>query len=45
MRISGRNTEHSEFTVSEIQAACDETHSAGLVVSAHARGANPIKDF
>jgi imidazolonepropionase-like amidohydrolase len=45
MRMPGRNTERSEFTVAEIQAACDEAHSAGLLVGAHARGAQPIKDF
>ncbi|GHV36973.1 Xaa-Pro dipeptidase [Synergistales bacterium] len=45
MRMPGRNTERSEFTVPEIEAACEEAHSAGLLVSAHARGAQPIKDF
>jgi imidazolonepropionase-like amidohydrolase len=45
MRMPGRNTERSEFTIPEIQAACDEAHSAGLLVGAHAQGADPIKDF
>ncbi|MDR1315612.1 MAG: amidohydrolase family protein [Spirochaetales bacterium] len=45
MRMPGRNTERSEYTVPEIKAACEEAHSAGLLVSGHARGAIPIKDF
>lgn len=45
MRIPGRNTERSEYLVEEIHAACEEAHSAGLLVSAHCRGASPIKDF
>lgn len=45
MRMPGRNTERSEYSIPEIAAACNEAHSAGLLVSAHCRGANPIKDF
>ena len=45
MRMPGRNTTRSEFTLPEIRAACDEAHSAGLLVSAHCRGAQSIKDF
>jgi imidazolonepropionase-like amidohydrolase len=44
-RMPGRNVNRSEFTIPEIQAMCDEAHSSGLLVSAHARGADPIKDF
>lgn len=45
LRMPGRNTSRSEFTIPEIQSACDEAHSAGLLVSAHCRGAESIKDF
>jgi imidazolonepropionase-like amidohydrolase len=45
MRMPGRNVERSEFTIPEIQAACEEAHSAGLLVSAHTRGPEPLKDF
>lgn len=44
MRMPGRNTERSEFTMPELRAAVDEAHSAGLSVSVHARGARPIMD-
>lgn len=45
LRIPGRNTSRSEFTIPEVKAACEEAHSAGILVSAHCRGAEPIKDF
>ncbi len=44
MRMPGRNTERSEFTMPELRAAVEEAHSAGLSVSVHARGAKPILD-
>lgn len=44
MRMPGRNTERSEFTMPELRAAVEEAHSAGLSVSVHARGAAPIMD-
>lgn len=44
IRSVGRSLEKSAFTMEEITAATDEAHSAGLLVSAHARGAKPIKD-
>ena len=44
IRSVGRSLEKSAFTHDEICAAVDEAHSAGLMVSAHARGAKPIKD-
>ena len=44
IRSVGRSLEKSAFTMEELTAATDEAHSAGLLVSAHARGAKPIKD-
>ena len=44
IRSVGRSLEKSVFTLEEIRAATDEAHSAGLPVSAHARGAKPIVD-
>lgn len=44
MRMPGRNTERSEFTIPELTAAVEEAHSAGLSVSVHARGAKAIMD-
>ena len=44
IRSVGRSLEKSVFTLEEIRAATDEAHSAGLLVSAHARGAKPIVD-
>lgn len=44
-RMARRNSERSEMSVQEIKAACDEAHSAGILVGAHARGGEPIKDF
>lgn len=44
MRMPGRNTERSEFTMPELTAAVEEAHSAGLSVSVHARGAKAIMD-
>ena len=44
LRSIGRSLEKSSFTVPEIQAATDEAHSLGLLVSAHARGSRPVKD-
>ena len=44
IRSLGRSLEKSSFTLEEILAATDEAHSAGLQVSAHARGARPIID-
>ncbi len=38
MRMPGRNTERSEFTLPELCAAVDEAYSAGLPVSVRARG-------
>ncbi len=45
MRISRRKAERSEMSIEEIQAVCDEAHGAGVMVGAHVRGADPIKDF
>lgn len=45
VRMARRNSERSEMTLEEIQAVCDEAHSAGIMVGAHVRGADPIKDF
>lgn len=44
LRSVGRSLEKSSFTLSEIEAAVEEAHSLGLLVSAHARGAKSIKD-
>lgn len=44
LRSVGRSLEKSSFTIPEIQAATDEAHSLGLLVSAHARGSRPVKD-
>lgn len=44
IRSVGRSLDKSVFTLEEISAATDEAHSAGLLVSAHARGAKPIVD-
>ncbi len=44
LRSVGRSLEKSAFTLEEIEAAADEAHSLGLLVSAHARGAKPVKD-
>lgn len=44
IRSVGRSLDKSAFTPKEISAATDEAHSAGLLVSAHARGAKPIID-
>jgi len=43
-RSYGRTMEKTAFTVEEMQAACDEAHSAGLLVSAHARGTKAVVD-
>jgi len=45
MRMSRRNVARSEMSIAEITAACDEAHSAGIMVGGHVRGAQPIKDF
>jgi imidazolonepropionase-like amidohydrolase len=45
MRMSRRASERSEMSIEEIRAACTEAHSAGLMVGAHVRGAEPLKDF
>lgn len=45
MRMGRRNVSRSEMSIEEIQAVCDEAHSAGRPVGAHALGAEPIKDF
>ena len=45
MRMSRRKSERSEMSIGEIQAVCDEAHGAGIMVGAHVRGADPIKDF
>jgi imidazolonepropionase-like amidohydrolase len=44
LRIVGRSMDKSSFSMEEIEAATDEAHSAGLQVSAHARGPKPIMD-
>lgn len=43
IRSVGRSLEKSSFTLEEMEAAVDEAHSAGLLVSVHARGANPVR--
>ncbi|EEQ56377.1 amidohydrolase family protein [Enterocloster sp. OA13] len=43
IRSVGRSLSKSAFTFEEMQAAVDEAHSAGLMVSVHARGAMPIE--
>lgn len=42
MRSIGRSMEFPAFTDEELQAATDEAHKAGLLVSAHARSAESI---
>ena len=43
IRSVGRSLAKSAFTLEEMEAAVDEAHSAGLMVSVHARGANPVR--
>ena len=43
IRSVGRSLEKSAFTSEEMKAAVDEAHSAGLLVSVHARGARPVE--
>lgn len=42
IRSVGRSLSKSAFTLEEMHAAVEEAHSANLLVSVHARGANPI---
>ena len=44
LRSVGRSMDKTAFTMEEIEACCDEAHSAGLLVSAHARSPNSIYD-
>jgi imidazolonepropionase-like amidohydrolase len=44
LRSVGRSMDKTAFTLEEIEACCDEAHSAGLLVSAHARSPNSIYD-
>lgn len=44
LRSVGRSMEKTAFTHEEIEALCDEAHSGGLLVSAHARSATSIYD-
>lgn len=43
IRSVGRSLSKSAFTLEEMQAAVEEAHSAGLQVSVHARGAEPVR--
>ena len=43
IRSVGRSLSKSAFTLEEMAAAVEEAHSAGLLVSVHARGSNPVK--
>lgn len=43
IRSIGRSLSKSAFTLEEMTAAVEEAHSAGLLVSVHARGSNPVK--
>lgn len=45
IRIVGRNSEATDFTLEEIQAAIDEAHNYGVPVHAHIRGAKAAKNF
>ena len=44
LRSVGRSMDKTAFTIEEIVACTDEAHSAGLLVSAHARSPNSIYD-
>ena len=43
IRSVGRSLSKSAFTLDEMSAAVEEAHSAGLLVSVHARGESPIE--
>ena len=45
IRMVGRNSEATDFTQEEIEAAIDEAHNYGVPVHAHLRGAQSIKNF
>lgn len=45
IRMVGRNSNATDFTVEEITAAIDEAHNYGTPVHAHLRGAQSIKNF
>jgi Imidazolonepropionase and related amidohydrolases len=42
LRSIGRSMDKPAFTLEEIEALCDEAHSGGLMVSAHARSSRSI---
>lgn len=45
IRMVGRNSNATDFTLEEIKAAIDEAHNYGTPVHAHLRGAQAIKNF